>query len=256
MIGAIFFVYGLLFGSFYNVLIYRLPLDKPVHRGRSYCPNCNTKLKALDLIPVFSYVLLGGKCRYCKNEISFRYPAIELITGALFFVSYRLHGISYETFLFISFWSMLLIVTMIDWDHLVIMDIVLGIFSIINLGIIAFGLRYDWTHYIYGVVIGMVFYSIIYFVSKMIYKKEAFGSGDIFLIGAIGIVLGGKMTFVTSLLAFYVALFGILIFRLFGKKVGRQTEIPFGPSVCIAAFAMSIYGEEILAFLYRLTGFQ
>lgn len=255
MLGVLFFIYGLVLGSFYNVLIYRLPLEKPVHSGRSHCPNCSTTLKPLDLFPVFSYVFLGGKCRYCKKEISLRYPLVELVTGILFFVAYQVFGLSIEAFLYLSFWSMLLVVTMIDWDHMIIMDAVLGVFSIINLGIVALGLRLSWTHYIMGVLTGLLFYGAIYFVAKFFYKKEAFGSGDIFLLAAVGIVFGPKMTFFAGILAFYIALLGIVLFRVFGKKIGRREEIPFGPAICISAFIVSIYGNELLNWLLGLMGY-
>ncbi|MDO5062920.1 MAG: prepilin peptidase [Peptostreptococcaceae bacterium] len=252
--GIIFFIYGLIFGSFYNVVIYRLPLDISIRKGRSMCPTCSTALKALDLFPVLSFIFLGGKCRYCKTEISIRYPMIEIITGVLFFLAYRFFGISIETFLYISFWSMLLIVTMIDFDHLVIIDSVLIVFSIIDLAILII-MGYRWEHYIFGAMVGAVIYGLIYIISKFIYKREAFGTGDITLITAVGIVFGWQRTIIISMMAFYVALIGVILSKLLGKKIRKYDEIPFGPSICIAAFIMSIYGEQIMQFLFTWMGF-
>lgn len=251
--GIIFFIYGLIFGSFYNVVIYRLPLDISIRKGRSICPNCNTTLKVLDLFPVLSFIFLGGKCRYCKAEISLRYPIIEIITGVLFFLAYRFFGLSYEAFLYISFWSMLLIVTMIDFDHLVIIDSVLIVFSIIDLALLI-TMGYSWQHYIFGAMVGAVIYGLIYIISKFIYKREAFGTGDITLITAVGIVFGWQRTIIISMMAFYIALIGVILSKLLGKKIGKYDEIPFGPSICIAAFIMSIYGEWIVRYLFTWMG--
>lgn len=250
----IFFVLGLIFGSFFNVVIYRLPLDIPIHKGRSMCPSCNTVLKAKDLFPVLSFVFLGGKCRYCGGGISLRYPLIELATGVLYFLAYMMWGFGIETFLYISFWSMLLIVMMIDLDHLIVLDSVLIIFSLMNLLAIIL-LQYSWKHYVYGAFVGAVLYGLVYLLAYAVYRKEAFGTGDITLITAIGIVLGPKMTFATALMAFYVALIGVIFMKLSGKKIGKHEEIPFGPSICISAFLISIYGERIVSTVLSWMGY-
>lgn len=251
--GIIFFIYGAIFGSFYNVVIYRLPLDMSIRTGRSACPSCHTSLKVLDLFPVLSFIFLGGRCRYCKTMISLRYPAIEIATGVLFFLAYKFFGITAETFLYISFWSMLLITAMIDWDHLVVLDSVLLFFSAIDLILLVF-LGYSWKHYTLGALAGVVIYGLIYVISRSIYKKEAFGSGDITLIAAVGIVFGAKKTLMISMMAFYIALVIIMVLKISGKKIAKHDEIPFGPSICLAAFVMSIYGDPIMKWISSIMG--
>ena len=118
----VFFGLGLIFGSFFNVVIYRLPRKESIVVGKSHCTQCNTDIKPYDLIPVFSYLLLAGKCRNCKSTISIRYPIIELITGILFALSFIRFGITLQTLISILLASILIIVTMIDIDTMEIYD--------------------------------------------------------------------------------------------------------------------------------------
>ena len=112
--GILVFLYGLIFGSFYNVVIYRVPADKSIAKGRSMCGSCNHTLAAKDLVPVLSWVFLKARCRYCGSKISMRYPIIELVTGLLFYLAYASSGSIWEFLFYASLWSMLLITAMID----------------------------------------------------------------------------------------------------------------------------------------------
>lgn len=246
-----FFLYGLLFGSFYNVVIYRVPLDMSIAKGRSMCPSCNTSLKAVDLVPVFSWILLKRKCRYCSSSISYRYPVIELVTGLLFLLSYLEFGLSWESLFYISLWSMLLITSMIDYDHMIISDSVLLFFTVIGV-ISQIFMGWSLRNHLFGGVIGFSFYLVIYLVAKAIYKKEAFGFGDVMLIGAIGILLGPRDTVLTSVLSFYVALFLIVVMRLMGKRFSVKEEVPFGPYICISAFIVSLWGDNLMELYFRI----
>ena len=246
LIAVFVLIAGLLFGSFYNVVIYRIPLNLSVAKGRSFCPKCNHQLKAIDLVPVFSQLFLKSKCRYCGAKISLRYPAIELITGVLFLLSYLLYGLTWECLIYIIFWSMLLITTMIDFDHMVISDAVLLVGTIpaviyvllADVSILDHGL---------GAVVGFAFFLLIYLLSKLIYKREAFGFGDVLLIGSIGIYLGLAQTILVCLLSFLVAAVAIVGMQIVGrKKMSGQMEVPFGPYICIAAFIATIFGEQII----------
>lgn len=268
-IGGIVFIYGLVFGSFYNVVIYRLPLDINIAKGRSFCPHCRTSLRAKDLIPLFSWILLRGKCRYCSSPISFRYPFIEFLTGLLFLSAFLHFGMSWEFFLYASFYSMLLITAMIDLDHMIICDEVIYIFSAISTlfligsrvsrinteiaGIeegfapLILSLARSMKDNLYGLLIGAALYALIYFAAKAFYKREAFGSGDIMLMGAIGWILGGKFSILTAVLSFYVGLAFILLMKLAGQKLKLEQEIPFGPYICISAFLVSLYGDSLIS---------
>jgi len=241
----------MLFGSFYNVVIYRIPLDLSIAKGRSMCPSCSTSLRAIDLVPLFSWIFLGRRCRYCKSEISLRYPLIELATGGLFLLSYLVFGPSLEALFYISLWSMLLITAMIDYDHMIISDAVLLFFTVVGIALNLF-IGFDYKSHILGGIAGFSFYLLIYVAAKAIYKKEAFGFGDVMLIGAIGLLLGLRDTVLISILSFYVALFLILGFRLLGKKFSVKEEVPFGPYICISAFIVSLWGDNLVELYFRI----
>ena len=198
----IFFI-GTVFGSFYNVVIYRVPLELNFTTERSMCPYCKTTLTVLDLFPVVSYIWLRGRCRYCNEKISVRYLFGEILVGALFLLSYSIYGIGVEGLLYLSFWSMLFIVAMIDYDHMIVMDKVIILFCIIHLVCIIF-LNCPFKVHFLGTLVGFAFYAVIYYVSKLIYKKEAFGFGDVILLSSIGFVAGVEKTVIVGFLSFYV----------------------------------------------------
>lgn len=261
---AIVFIYGIVFGSFYNVVIYRLPIEKSIAKGRSFCPSCGTTLRAKDLVPLLSWVFLGGKCRYCKSKISVRYPMIELVTGFLFVLAYQHFEMGAPFVLYCSFYSMLLITTMIDWDHMFVSEEVLIGFSLISFACLVW-MKVSWIDFnsfllslvslkdnLFGLLIGFVSYGAIYLAAKAIYKQEAFGSGDVILMAAIGLVLGVRDTVMTAFMAFYIAMIFIVLMKLLGKKFKLRDEIPFGPYMCIGALIASLYGEELFSFYMRL----
>lgn len=247
VIGVIIFMFGLIFGSFFNVIIYRVPIDKQFVKGSSICPHCNADLKATDLIPLLSWVFLLGKCRYCKHKISIRYPIVELTTALLFVLAYVKFGLSIEALLYVSLWSMLLVTAVIDFDHMIICDSILIAFSLIGLVCVVL-LKNDLLGHLIGALSGFAVYFIIYFVAKLVYKKEAFGFGDVLLMCSVGLFLGWKNALLACMAAFWVAIIFVAVFRIpFKNADGEKKEIPFGPSICIASFIISLYGNEIIA---------
>ncbi len=242
--GIIFFVIGVVLGSFYNVVIYRLPNSETISKGRSHCPKCGNTLKAIDLVPVLSWVFLRAKCRYCKAPIAWRYPFVELLTGIVFYVTYEFFSFTPLLVIYLPFFSMLIITLFIDFDHMVICDEVLIFCSIISfIGIILSKLNI--FEHILGAVVGFAAYFIIYYIAKIYYKREAFGFGDVMLMAAIGLVMGVRDTIITGLLSFYLCLVLVVLAKIFGKKLKMKQEIPFGPSMCITAFFVALYGNEI-----------
>lgn len=246
LIGVLVFIYGLLFGSFYNVIIYRLPNDKKIYDGRSRCPNCDAQLKAKDLVPFFSWLFLGRKCAYCKEKISWVYPIVELITGVLFLLAYVQYGLNLQFCIMVLFWSLILIVAVMDMQHFIIMDSVLLAFGvpIVILDIVANG--FDITKF-YSAFIAVAVYWLIHFVSKLIYKEEVFGMGDVFFISIIAYVVGLQLIILTLFLPFYVAVFYIIIQRIMGKKTDRLQAIPFAPFMSISAFLLTLFHTYFLA---------
>lgn len=275
------FIYGTVFGSFYNVIIYRAPIDMSIVKGGSMCPNCRTRLKSIDLVPVFSWLFLRGKCRYCGSGISVRYPAVEILSGLLFVLAYHRYGLSIEILLYLALWSMLVITALIDFDYMIISDAVLLIFGLIGAVCVILVKMPLWDH-LFGALAGFGVYFIVYAVAKLIYKREAFGFGDVLLMCTLGVFLGVRNTLLASFLAFYVAAFFIAVSKiseLFTKKKPNtannaaekakenkeeneeeneeddkdteelcriKKEIPFGPSVCLSAFIVSLYGDKIV----------
>lgn len=243
--GGVIFLFGTIFGSFYNAVIYRVPRDLSVTKGRSMCPYCGTALKPLDLAPVLSMLLLRGKCRYCKAKISLRYPCVEIATGALFSLSYYLNGFSLACLFYITFWSMLIIIALIDYDHMIISDGVLLFFSLLAC-IHIFISGAEIKVHLLGAAVGFGLYYIIYFLSKLIYKEEAFGLGDVYLMGAVGLYSSVSKSILIVFMSFFVALFGLIAMKLFGKRLEMRQSLPFGPYMCVAAFIASLFGDYMI----------
>ncbi len=248
--GVLAFIYGAIFGSFYNVLIYRLPRDLDIKKGRSKCTSCNNTIKAKHLVPIFSWIFLKGRCGYCGEKISFRYPLIELIVGISFLIAYINFGFSLNFFYHVTFWSMLIIVTVIDMDFMYILDSVLLTFGIIIIvtSLILFGRDVMWN-FIAGIV-SFGLYLAIYLIAKKIYKKEAFGFGDVLLIFIVGYFLSWRLTYLATFFPFIVASVYLIIALIFGKKFNLKQEVPFGPFICVSAFILSLYGNDIMKILF------
>lgn len=239
-----FFIFGSILGSFYNVVIYRLPRKESIVVGSSHCPNCNTTIKPYDLIPVLSYFVLGGKCRSCKKTYSFRYPLIEFITGCLFALTYFVHGYTWLTLIGIILASVLLIITMIDIDTMEIYDTFQVILFLLAIVFITQSNLPLGDHLIGFFIISVPFYIIALITNGM-------GGGDIKLIAMGGLLLGWKAT----LVAFFIAsitggLVAILLVLL--KQQGRKSLIAFGPYLCLGIYFAYLYGNTIFEWYIRL----
>lgn len=243
-----FFIAGSALGSFYNVIIERLPNDRDIVKARSSCNNCHTQLKWYDLIPFLSFFLLRGRCRYCGAKLSWQYPLSEFAVGSLFllaFVQFNSNGWNpAQLVLDLVLWSMLYIVALMDYKYGIIIDQILLVFALLGFG----ALLWRDGHVLdslTGAIAGFVFYGIIYICARLVYRKEGFGVGDILLLASIGIFLGPVQTVIAGFLAFYICIPFIVIWLFRNKALPYQQALPFGPQVCIAAFIMSLHGVEI-----------
>ena len=210
------FVVGLILGSFYNVLGYRLPKKESIVFPSSHCPNCKHKLKLTDLIPVLSYLLLKGKCRYCKKKISIIYPIIEVLTALLFVLSYYLYGLSYEFAIAITLSSVALITIASDIRYMVIEDSILIIGGIL---ILAFGFLINVDKGISIIINGIISFIIMFvikFIADVMFKKEAMGGGDVKLLTLFGAILSWPMGIMTLCLSSFIA-FPYAVFVYFKK---------------------------------------
>jgi len=227
-------------GSFFNVCIYRIPRRESIIFPPSHCPKCGTPLKFYDNIPVVSYLLLGGRCRYCKEKISPIYPITELTTGILYVGLYIHYGTNlFLFFTFLIFVSFLIIITFIDLEHMIIPDIL--VFPGIFIGLLLSLIRGDtiFLDSLLGLLIGGGVIFLIVFLSR-----GGMGEGDIKLSAMIGSFLGVKFTIITLLSSFILGgIVGILL--LFLKIKSRKDPIPFGPFLALGAILSLFWGQTI-----------
>lgn len=237
---VLFFIYGIIFGSFFNVVGLRVPKKESIISLPSHCTACNRKLGLLDLVPVFSYLFLRGKCRGCGVEISPIYPFMEFITGSLFTVSYLILGFSAELAVALVFISLLVIITVSDITYMLIPDKILLPFAIVLFSLRIYSPLTPWWDSLLGAAVGFGVLLLVGVVSK-----GGMGGGDIKLFFVIGLVLGTLQTLLTLFLA---AVIGTVVggFILKRKRQARKTPIPFGPSITIAAMIAYFWGEGIV----------
>ncbi|MEH7273205.1 prepilin peptidase [Neobacillus vireti] len=240
MINMILVVYGLVMGSFYNVVGLRVPLNQSIVSPRSACPNCGHQLKPYELIPVISYILQNGKCRGCQSRISPIYPTFELLTGLLFATAPLVIGWSGELVVALTLISMFMIIIVSDIHYMLIPDKILIWFAgIFLLERIIWPLT-PWWDSLLGAGTGFLLLLIIALVSK-----GGMGGGDIKLYALIGFVLGFKLV----LLSFFLStLFGAVIggLALLFKVVKRKQPIPFGPFIAAGTLTAYYWGTDLI----------
>ena len=249
---TVFFI-GLIFGSFANVCIARLPKDRTIVFGRSNCPKCKKKISWYDNIPLMSFILLGGKCRQCNKQISINYFFVELISG-IFFITTFLYTKNYSDFVLTNLILFLfLIIFFIDLKHYIIPDILN--FSLIFLGLLKnftpsknLNFNYDFEQSIIGGVVGYITIWVIIFLYKKLKNLDAMGLGDAKLMAAIGTFFGLKsiplILFLSSILALLIVLPSLI-----NKTRNLKAEIPFGPYILISAGFYYFYGDKIYEIL-------
>lgn len=241
------FVLGLMFGSFYNVCIYRIPNNQSVVSPRSACGKCHTTLKAIDLIPVFSYLFLRGRCRHCHESYSSRYMFVEILTGLLFLFSYLNHGYSLMTLIGWALSSILVMVIFIDIDHKLIFDR----FSVFVILLAVVYHIYVSEISLYNIGLGFLIGGGILFVISLL---GAMGGGDIKIMASFGLLLGFPKVVLALYLSFIIggiiSLIYIIICKIRSQKINR--EIPFGPYLCIGTWITFYYGENIFLWYQTL----
>lgn len=244
---AIFvFIYGLVLGSFYNVVGLRVPKGESIVRPPSHCTICDRNLTAKDLVPVFSYVFLKGKCRGCGTKIHWVYPVIELTTGVLFTFAYLQLGFTWEFVTALLFISLLIIITVSDIAYMLIPDKILLFFLIPLIVCRMISPLTPWWDSAVGAIVGFGILLLVAMVSK-----GGMGGGDIKLFFVIGVVLGTVSTLVTLFLASVIGtVVGLITLKI--SKQGRKTPIPFGPSIAIAAVISYFYGQAIVDWYMNL----
>lgn len=234
------FITSLMLGSFFNVVGLRVPLKQSIVKPRSHCPSCGHTLGPLELIPVLSYIIQGGKCRRCKASISPLYPIVELMTGVLFVFAPFVIGWVPELFIAWTLISLFIIVFVSDVKYMIIPDKVLLVFAVIFLLERIFLPLIPWWDSIAGAAAG---FGLLLFIAVI--SNGGMGGGDIKLFAVIGFALGTKLVLLSF---FFATLFGA-VFGLVGRLIGKLEKgkpIPFGPFIGLGTLCAYFYGDTIV----------
>ncbi len=235
---------GLLFGSFTNVIIARIPHGESVVTPSSHCPRCGHRLGVLDLVPVLSWLFLKGKCRYCQEAISIRYPAVELLTAALFMGVFLRWGISAYT---LAGWALTVILVssaFIDLDEGIIPDVIT--IPGVVLGLVVSFVTIGFFPALWG---ALAFGGVLFLVAVI--SKGGMGGGDVKLAAVIGSFTGLPGAFITLLLSSFLgAVYGVTLMLV--GRAGRKTPVKFGPFLAVAAYTAYLFAREIIAWYMGL----
>lgn len=242
----IIFLYGLLIGSFLNVCIYRIPRNENIVTTRSHCMHCGTQIKWYDLVPFFSFIILGGKCRKCKTRLSLQYPLVELFNALLYCSIFLVNGFNFVSVIYCLVTSALLVLSIIDFRTY---EIPFGINVFIGiLGLIRMGLDWtDWVNYVLGFCTVSLFLLLLYFLTK----GRGIGGGDIKLMAAAGLVLGWKLI----LLAFILGCLLGSVLHVIRMRVSKADRVlAFGPYLAMGIFVSMLYGEIFINWYLHICG--
>ena len=237
--------FGGVVGSFLNVVILRLPAGASIAYPASHCPVCKTPIRWYDNIPVFSYLVLQGRCRSCRMSISLQYPLVELCMALLSLALYTRFGPSFEFFFYFLFLAALLAVIFIDIHHQIIPDVISLPGIVIGFAGSFINAQVTWQESGIGLLVGG---GILYAVALGYYlltRREGMGGGDIKLLGMIGAFLGWQsLLFVVFFSSLTGSMVGILAMLRQGR--GGRTRIPFGPFLSLAAMLYLFFQAEIM----------
>lgn len=246
---VMFFLFGIVMGSFYHVVGSRLANGESIVTPRSHCTSCGNTLNAFELIPIVSFLIQGGKCKHCKKKISWMYPIFELCTGLLFSFSYLQFGCSIHLLIALTFLSTLLIVFVSDYESMIILD------EILLLGFVLLFIEFwirdglvDTFHYVFN---GCIAFGIMYLLKVLgdfLFGKESMGGGDIKLLFLFGFVLGYEMAVISIFLG---ALIGLPIALMIAYKKNTNI-IAFGPFLITGALSIFYTGitwSQIFSYL-------
>ncbi|MFA5029198.1 MAG: prepilin peptidase [Patescibacteria group bacterium] len=253
------FVFGLVIGSFLNVVIFRLRSGEKIVNSRSHCRSCKKQLTFKDLIPLVSFVWQKGRCRYCGAKISWQYPLVELVTGLLFVAAtFNIIGnlgagmLFYNSDIFFNwlkslvFISFLVVIFVYDLKWLLILDKITLPAGILALAFNLF-LGISWKSLLLGVVVGLGFFLIQFLVSR----GRWIGGGDLRLAVVMGLMLGWPKILVALFFAYIIGALIALILMAWGKR-GLKSQVPFGTFLSLGTLVAIFWGEEIIKWYLSL----
>lgn len=253
-ITLIVFCLGLIFGSFLNSVIYRLDDIKTIFTHRSHCPHCKEEITWYDLVPLFSFIALTGRCRKCKTQISWQYPLVEIATAAIFAIIYWQFGINGYSCLMMVMSCFLVVIFVYDLYHMLIPDLVLmpAIILWILFGLCSFipglnlGINLNIFSSLSGAIVAVGFIGFIVLVTK----GKGMGIGDIKLALLLGLILGWQNAIVGLFFAFVLgAVVGVFLLAIKAKKM--KSELAFGPFLIIGFYIALFFGQNIVQWYLR-----
>jgi len=262
MIVFLLFIIGLCVGSFLNVLIDRIPNDESPLAGRSYCDHCKKTLRWHNMVPLLSFALLKGKCRYCRTSISFYYPLVELVTGIMFVIVFFFliesrimnHESWFTNFEFIINYfyyalilSSFIVIFFTDLKYGIIPDKI--VYPAVAAAAI-FNFQFSIFNFIFSAIGAFIFFLLLYLITR----GKGMGFGDVKLAFLLGIVLGFPKIIVAFYLAFLTGAIVGSILIIWGKKK-LKSAIPFGPFLILGAALSIFFGEKILQLVLHLLNF-
>ncbi|MCM1160021.1 MAG: prepilin peptidase [Roseburia sp.] len=238
------FLFGIVIGSFLNVCILRIPNRESIAKNRSHCMQCGYQLKWYDLIPLFSYLFLGGRCRQCKKHISLQYPIIEGVNGLLYVLIFVVKGWNLDAVIYCFLASALLTLSVIDFRTY---EIPFGInVFIFILGILHLLLHIsDWKQYLIGLVLVSGIFEIIFLASK----GRAIGGGDVKLMAAAGLLIGWKLSYLAMIAGCVI---GSVIHLIRMKVTKEGHKLAMGPYLAIGILLSVLWGESFLSWYFGL----
>jgi leader peptidase (prepilin peptidase)/N-methyltransferase len=257
LIAVICGVYGLVIGSFLNVVIWRVPRKESVVRPRSRCPGCEAPIAPRDNIPVLSWLMLRGRCRHCGEPIALRYPFVELVTGVAFAAVGARFAHSWGLPAFLVFTAALIALSAIDLEHYVLPNRIIYPLGFVGVPLLALAsaLDHDWSalgRAFGGAVAAFAFFYVVHLIAP-----HGMGFGDVRLSFVLGLFLGwlGWAYVAAGLFAgfLYGAVVGVGVMAVVGMR-GRKMQIPFGPFLALGAMTLVLFGAPILDWYKGLSG--
>jgi leader peptidase (prepilin peptidase) / N-methyltransferase len=249
LVATIAALFGLVIGSFLNVVIWRVPRKESIVHPRSRCPSCDTQLASRDNVPVASWILLRGRCRTCDAGISVRYPLVELLTGALFAAVGARFADSWALPAYLVLTAGLVALAAIDLEHYILPNRLVYPLGFAGWGLLAFAsaLEHDWSAFGRACAAGAVAY--VFFFIVHVLSPRGMGFGDVRLSLVLGLYLGwlgwGELLAGLFLGFVYGAVVGVAVMAVVGMK-GRKYQIPFGPFLALGAMTIILVGDPIL----------
>jgi leader peptidase (prepilin peptidase)/N-methyltransferase len=245
---ALVVLLGLVIGSFLNVLIYRIPLRKQFVSGRSVCPNCRQAIKWYHNIPVLSYLVLRGRCAYCKARISFRYPLVELLNGLAYLYFFWRFGWTVELAVFAFLASALLVIFFVDLDHQIIPDLITLPGMVIGLGVSFAPGGIGILPSLIGLLVGGGSLYLVALLGDWLFKKESMGGGDIKMAAMLGAFLGWQKVIFVFMASAVIGLVVSVAIMAVSAKLRKTRLVPFGPFIAIAAMLAIVWGDRIIEY--------